>query len=121
VWQEATGSKEGLGMFLQISQARNDRNTCPWYYGTGFSYTGLIRGRDEDVAAIGVADAFFSSNFKDHYDTDDASERVFELNYRIPVLSSTTVTPDVQYVMNPYANPDAGDALIFYLRTEVAL
>jgi porin len=121
VWQEEKGSKEGLGMFLQVSQARNDRNTCPWYYGTGLSYTGLFPGRDEDVAAVGLADAFFSSNFKDYYDTDDESERVWELNYRIRVLSSTTITPDVQYVMNPNANPDTRDALIFYLRTEVAL
>ena len=121
LWQELEGQAQGLGMFLQVSQARNDRNTCPWYYGTGFSYTGLFPGRDEDVAAIGLADAFFSSNFKNYYDTDDASERVWEINYRMRVLSSTTITPDVQYVMNPYANPDIEDALIFYLRTEVAL
>jgi porin len=121
LWQEIEGEEQGLGMFVQVSQARNDRNTCPWYYGTGFSYTGLFTGRDQDVAAIGVADAFFSSNFKDYYETDNNSERAWEVNYRMRILPSTTITPDVQYVMNPYANPDAQDALIFYLRTEVAL
>jgi porin len=121
LWQEVEGEAQGLGMFLQVGQARNDRNTCPWYYGTGLSYTGLFPGRDEDVAALGLADAFFSSSFKDYYDTDDGSERVWEINYRMRVLPSTTITPDVQYVMNPYANPDTSDALILYLRTEVAL
>jgi porin len=121
LWQEVEGQQEGVGMFLQVSQARDDRNTCPWYYGTGLSYTGIIPGRDKDVAALGIAHAFFSSEFKERYDTDDASEQVWEVNYRIRALSSTTITPDVQYVINPYANPDAQDALIFYLRTEVAL
>jgi porin len=121
LWQEVEGSAQGLGVFGQLGQARNDRNVCSWYYGTGISYTGLFPGRDEDVAAIGLADAFFSSAFKDYYDTDNDSERVLEINYRMRVLSSTTITPDVQYVINPYANPDAQDALIVYLRTEIAL
>ena len=121
LWQEVEGQQQGVGMFLQVSQARDDRNTCPWYYGAGFSYTGIIPGRDEDVAAFGIAQALFSSEFKEYYDTDNASEQVWELNYRIRVLSSTTITPDVQYVINPYANPDAQDALVLYLRTEVAL
>lgn len=121
LWQEIEGTKQGLGMFLQVGQARNDRNTCPWYGGAGFSYTGLIPGRDEDVAAIGRADAFFSSDFKEFNNTDDASERVWEINYRMRVLPSTTITPDVQYIINPYANPDTPNALILYLRTEVAL
>ena len=121
LWQEVKGQQQGVGMFVQVSQARNDRNTCPWYYGTGISYTGILPGRDKDVAAFGIAHAFFSSDFKEHYHTDNRSEQVWELNYRIRVLSSTTITPDVQYVMNPYANPNAQDALILYLRTEVAL
>ena len=121
VWQEVEGEAQGIGMFLQVGQARSDRNTCSWYYGTGISYTGLLPGRDEDVAAIGLADAFFSSAFKDYYGSDDDSERVLEINYRMRVLSSTTITPDVQYVMNPYADPTVDDALILYLRTEVAL
>jgi porin len=121
LWQEVPGTEQGVGLFMQVSQARNDRNTCPWYYGTGLSYTGALPGRDEDVTAFGVAHAFFSSDFKERYDTDNASEQVWEVNYRIRALSSTTITPDVQYVINPYANPNAQDALLFYLRTEVAL
>jgi porin len=121
LWQEREGDAQGLGMFLQVGQSQNDRNVCPWYYGTGFSYTGLFNGRDQDVLAIGLADAFFSSNFKEFNSTDNDSERVWEMNYRMRVSSSTTITPDVQYVMNPYADPDTSDALIFYLRTEVAL
>ena len=57
LWQEIDGPEQGLGMFVQVSQARNDRNTCPWYYGAGFSHTGVFPGRDQDVAAMGVADA----------------------------------------------------------------
>jgi porin len=121
LWREEEGDTQGLGIFLQVGQARNDRNTCPWYIGTGLAYKGLFEGRDEDVAGIGVADAHFSQSFKEYYETDESSERAWELNYRAKITSAIALTPDIQYVMNPYANPDLQDALVLYLRTEVAL
>ena len=70
---------------------------------------------------LGLADAQFSRDFKEYYETDEEGERVWELHYRARLTSAISVTPDVQYVMNPYANPDLEDAVVLFLRTEVAL
>ena len=121
LWRENETDTQGLGAFVQVGQARNDRNPCSWYTGAGVVYKGLIEGRDEDVIGLGLADTQFSRDFKEYYNTDDAGERVWELNYRTRLTSAITVTPDVQYVMNPNANPELQDAVVLYLRTEVAL
>jgi len=121
LWRENESDMQGLGAFIQVGQARNDRNTCNWYTGAGLVYKGPFDGRDEDVVGLGLADAQFSRDFKEYYETDEEGERVWELHYRARLTSAITVTPDVQYVMNPNANPDLQDAVVLFLRTEVAL
>jgi porin len=122
LWREHQDDPEqGLGVFAQLGQADNEVNINPWYVGAGLRYEGLIPGRDEDVAAFGYAHAQMSSRYCDYVGTTERSERVWELNYRARVSKSITLTPDVQYVINPFVNPDLSNALVFYLRTEVAL
>lgn len=122
LWREHSDDPEqGLGFFTQVGQADGQVNINPWYFGAGVRYEGLIAGRDQDVAAFGYAHAQMSSRYREYVGATADSERVWELNYRAQLTKSITLTPDVQYVMNPYVNPELSDALIFYLRTEVAL
>ena len=121
LWREVEGDTQGLGAFFQLGQARNDRNISPWYVGAGLAYQGLLEGRDEDVAVLGLADAHFSRGFKEYSDTDESSERTWELNYRAKITPAIAITPDIQYVINPSANPELQNAVVLYLRTEVAL
>lgn len=121
IWQEVDGSSQGLGAFFQVGQAQADRNFNPWYFGGGLHYKGFFEGRDEDVLGFGYAHAEVSSAFRLDNPRADHSERTFELCYRAQVVRAVTVTPDIQYVVNPSMNPDLANSLIFYLRTEVAL
>lgn len=119
--QEADGSQQGLGAFFQVGQAQADRNFNPWYFGGGLHYQGLFEGRDDDVLGFGYAHAETSSDLRGQNPALERSERTFEVLYRAPILKGVTVTPDIQYVVNPFMNPDLANSLIFYFRTEVAL
>lgn len=121
LWREGTAGSQGLGALLQVGQAQADRNFNPWYFGGGIRYEGLLEGRDEDVLSLGYAHAEASSRYRSLNEGTPASERVFELCYRARVAPDITLSPDVQYVVNPLMSPGVPDALIFYLRTEVAL
>jgi porin len=122
VWREHQDDPEqGLGLFAQLGQADNDVNINPWYFGAGLHYQGVIPDRDEDVLAFGYAHAQMSSRYQEYIGTTEESEKVWEVSYRARVTKSITLTPDVQYIVDPYVNPDLSNALVFYLRTEVAL
>jgi porin len=122
VWRELQDDPEqGLGLFAQVGQADNDVNINPWYFGGGLHYKGLISKRDEDVLALGYARAQMSGRYQEYVGTTEQSEQVWEASYRARVTKSMTLTPDVQYVVDPYINPELPNALVFYLRAEVAL
>ena len=67
----------------------------------GFIYTGLIRGRDEDVAGAGVGWVQL-----DQGGTDE--EMMVELFYKAKVNSTMIIQPDIQYIKTPSGvHPDA--------------
>ena len=125
LWQQQPSEQQvndqGLGAFFQVAQAAQDRNLNPWYFGGGIRYKGLIPERDEDVLGFGVAMAYFGSSYRALTPGTEQSERTFELSYRALISPWLTLTPDLQYVLDPSGNPELEDALILYLRTEVAL
>jgi carbohydrate-selective porin OprB len=51
----------------------------------------------------------------------EQSERTFEINYRAPINGWLTLSPDVQFVVDPYGNPDLANDVILYVRSEVTL
>jgi porin len=121
LWREGTVGEQGLGVFAQVGHAQADRNFNPWYFGGGIRYEGLFERRDEDILSFGYARANASSRYRSLNEETPASEQVFELCYRARVAPDITLSPDVQFILDPLLSPDATDALIFYVRTEVAL
>jgi len=121
LWREGGAGTQGVGALLQVGHAQADRNFNPWYFGGGLRYEGLIEGRDEDVLGLGYMHAEASSRYRSLNEGVPGSERVFELSYRTRVAPDITLTPDVQYVINPLGTPGVPDSLIFFIRTEVAL
>ena len=47
-------TRDGLGAFARLGISERDRSRFHWVLDTGFNYTGLIPGRDEDVTALGL-------------------------------------------------------------------
>ncbi len=120
IYQEED-TEQGLGIFFQSSFTHSDRNQIGSYYGLGFSYTGLIQGRDSDILAFGFNTAFNGNGFRSANPDLDKSEKVLELNYHLSITPYLTITPDVQYIINPGTDPELEDAVVFIIRTEVAL
>jgi porin len=105
---------QGLGTFLQYSWAPEDRNVAHQYFGSGVVYKGLLRGRDDDVAGLGVAHLIFSDRLPDR-----TSETAVELFYKIQLSPWTVLQPDLQYIARPSGKER--DAFAFGLRFELTL
>jgi porin len=121
LWREAEGSDQGLGAFFHLGTAKKDRNFNSAYVGGGVRYKGFFEHRDQDVLGAGVAIAKTSEAYRAIAPETDSTEQAFELFYRIQVVPSVALTPDIQYVRNPGMNPAYDDAVVLYVRSEVML
>lgn len=135
------GTKDqGLGLFFRMMGAPDDRNVISYYIDAGANYKGLIPGRPDDVAGLGV---IFSkaSDQAGQLDQDIAfntgapfpvqtAETMIEATYQIRLAPWWYLQPDFQYlwrsqggIPNPAnpANPaqTIPDAAIFGLRTNI--
>ena len=121
LWRENELGDQGVGAFFQVGQAQPDRNLNPWYFGGGARYKGLVPSRDDDVLSVGLAMAYFGNEAREDIPGLEVSERTFEVNYRAPINGWMTLSPDVQFVIDPSGNPDLENDLILYVRSEVTL
>lgn len=119
-------SGQGLGGFIQLGFADNDKNQIDRYWGAGLHYTGLLTNRDSDIMGIAVACARNGDNFLRYNKNVEGvslnhSETTIEWSYRVQVLPWLVLQPDVQYVMNPGMDPEVDNALIAGMRVEINL
>lgn len=121
LWRENELGDQGVGAFFQVGQAQADRNFNPWYFGGGARYKGLVPSRDDDVLSVGLAMAYFGDEAREDIPGLEVSERTFEVNYRASINGWMTLSPDVQFVIDPSGNPDLENDLILYLRSEITL
>ena len=112
--------KQGLGVFFQYGQVPDDRNTVDVYLGSGLHYQGLIPGRDEDIAGVGLAYASISEELR-LAEAKDQAEKTIEATYRAKMSEKLALQMDVQFVFDPGANPSLEDAVVAILRFEVGL
>ena len=126
----------GLGMFLRIAGAPEDRNFIDFYIDGGLTYKGLIPARGDDTIGFGAAFANVSNSVSglDH-DTRFFSgigvpihdfEAAIELTYQAQIVPGWTIQPDFQYIFHPGAHlalPGSTrpirDAAVFGLRTTI--
>jgi porin len=121
-----------------VSANPSDRNLIDLYADGGFTYKGLIPGREDDTFGVGVGYARISRDAR-ALDFDAvafagvpmpvrSSEALIEVTYQAQVIPGWTVQPDFQYVFRPggnVANPrdpngePIRNAAIFGLRTTV--
>lgn len=132
------GTKDqGLGLFGRIMVAPSDRNEISFYFNAGATYKGLVTGRPDDTAGIGVIYARIG-NAARNLDEDTVAfsgaarpirdaETVFEVTYQAQITPWWALQPDFQYVFSPGGGiPDPserskriGDAAVLGLRTTI--
>jgi len=87
----------------------------PYALGGGLSYHGLIPGRGNDIASLGVIHGMFS-----RYIPGAAAETVIEANYQVTLTSWLSITPGVQYVIKPNGSGGIKDAVVIGAQLAVA-
>ena len=118
LWREPGSDTRGLGGFLRIGAAPSDRNVVPFYFDTGFNYTGLIPGRDKDVAGVAFSATRLSHSLRDE-DGDLSGGRhecIIEATYKVAVNDWLYVQPDFQYICNPGGDGSLSDAIVAGIR-----
>jgi porin len=120
IWREHAESDEGLGVFVRAGYADSAVNRVAWFWSVGFEYVGAIRGRDRDVLGFGSYQTISSSIYRDEIDSSFKRETGIELYYGIRALGWLVITPDFQYIIDPGATGDSGDAFVATLRFRVS-
>lgn len=122
---EGRNPGQGLSGFLRVGWADPEVNRIAGYAGGGIVYDGLIPGRDHDRLGLGFAAAFLGDPAREGASAagraSDAAEITLELTYLGSILERLTVQPDVQYVINPGAEPRLSNALVLALRFQATL
>jgi len=101
------GSQKGLTVWGKAALSPTPSvSVMPYFVGAGLSYQGLIPGRGQDIASLGVIYGTFSG-----YIPSVSAETVLEANYQVSVTPWLSVTPDVQYIIKPSGSSNIPNAL----------
>jgi porin len=119
---DATGSLSG---FVRAGLAEDRVNQLGLAAAGGLVYRGLLPGRPDDMAGLGMAyarngDPFLRFQRLEGYLLGE-SETVVELTYRTELGSVFLLQPNLQWIRNPGMDPDVGDALVLGLRLALLL
>jgi carbohydrate-selective porin OprB len=118
-------SKQGLYMFNLVTFAPKYNNILPFYFHTGFSYVGLIPGRDEDqtLLAFGYGSYSFSNieNLQENVGNVNQPNytAVLEAGYRIQLNKWLYTQPFVQYIIKPNGTGNVQNATILGVQSSV--
>ena len=78
-------------------------------WSTGFQIEGKPWGRENDVLAFAVGQVFPSKDYKDYYGYLAKPEGHLEAYYNIHLNKYLSISPDFQYIWNPFGKDVADD------------
>jgi porin len=93
--------------FGRIVGAPEDRNPVAFYWEGGFTFTGLMPGRLNNILGIAYARTEISNDLAAHVSDSgettiiSSSEAVVEMSYTAQVIPGSAMQPDFQYFWNP--------------------
>ena len=109
---------------LRAGTAPAEFNAVDRYCGAAVTATHLWQARPDDSLGLGIAWAHVGSPYRAVNDFDGmpttSAETLVELAYRADLTEWLALVPNVQYVADPGALRDPGDAWVVGLRFEVA-
>jgi len=123
VYSSATSGAR-IDAFLRYGIADDTFNTLDSYLGAGVVATGLLPGRADDKLGFALARASLGSPARQALAADGTATESFELNleltYSAQVSDWLRLQPNIQYVINPGADPSLDDALVIGFRFEMS-
>jgi porin len=113
LWHKPNTEAQGIGLFLQVMHAPDDRNISNWFIAGGLNWKGPLPHRSHDQAGLAVTyaglsaaarrlgqDVIFYSGLGSPY---ALGEPIIEVTYRARLTPWLKVQPDLQYVISPGA------------------
>jgi porin len=119
VYRENSDDDQGLGVFFRYGFAHSDVNTMEHFWSAGAEYRGLIERRDRDVLGVGVAQGVLSDDLR-YTGESPGRETAIEMYYSIYLFKGVTLSPDLQYIVDPGGVHVGRDALIAGLRLQMS-
>jgi porin len=110
---------QGLSGFVRFGVANKDIHQSDWTGSVGLHYQGLIAGRDDDIAALGITVSHASDAYQ-RINASLGSETSIEATYRAQVTPWLALQPTLQYVSHPNMNPATKGAWVAGIRIEAA-
>ena len=124
IFKENDGDEDtqGLGAFFRWGYANSDLNEIGNFWSFGFSYQGAFDGRDDDVLGVGMAHGVFSDQAGANGGAGytENSETAYEVYYNAAVNDNLSISPSLQYIVDPGGTNAATDALVLGVRAVVA-
>lgn len=118
------GAPPAATAFVRYGFADGRFNEFDRFAAVGVRYRGVFRGRDDDELGFAVSHASTSAKMRRagalNGTPRDRYESALELTYRMPVTDSLVLQPDIQYIVNPGADPQLAHSLVLGLRAELA-
>ena len=106
---------QGASVFLRAGATDGDTQDVVYHLGGGVVFAGVVPTRDDDSFG-------FAANLVGFTDEADfqGNELNLELFYQVHVTEYFSITPDLQYVVNPSGDDSLDDALALGLRLQLA-
>lgn len=110
--------------FIRIGYANKYVNPTDFYFGTGFTFSGLFNNKENDKVGIAVAIAHNSGHFVNAmFNIESVPMRSYEINLEATYLFELTpwlkIQPNIQYIINPTYCFDNQSALAIGSRIEI--
>jgi porin len=122
LWHKPNTEAQGLGLFVQVMHAPDDRNLSDFFVEGGLNWKGIIPGRSHDEAGLAVTHAGIGAAAV-HFSNDvlfftglgapySPGETIVEATYRARLTPWLKLQPDLQYVVNPGAGIPSTESLV---------
>jgi porin len=114
---ENNTDNQGLTMFVQAGSSPGKGNLVDFYLSSGLVYRGLIESRPNDLLSLGVVHSSINNHLvKLSPSLYRKSRSLLELNYKAEIGNNFYLQPDVQFIINPGANPSFNNSMICIVR-----
>jgi porin len=126
VWRtdpNAVGGAQSLNLFLRAGAAPSRSSMVDFDIDAGLNFTGLIPGRKDDIAGLGLSRTAISRDYSDFSQATGGPafkyEAVIEGTYELNLAPWWQLQPDIQYIFSAGAQANSPDALVIGLRSTV--
>lgn len=118
--QAEVNATENLALFARGGIADAEINMIDKYWGAGLTYSGLFSSDGDDVLGFAIADARLSDDGRAAFGGLEANETNYELTYARNITKNLAIQGDVQYIVNPGADPIRRNATAIGMRIKYA-